>query len=460
MTKFIIRRFLWMLVVLFAVSLITFTLMNSIPGGPFDSAGERELPPEIVANIEAKYGLNDPIWFRYVGYIGDVAIPKLTYGEFQYNLTLDREDAGLEPITDENGDPAKLSVPRNVLSSFNEKSVIDNYLINIPMPFIRKNVPVNVRDAASGGGNVVAKLDPGTPVEVLRINNAETYYEVRVPDETFGEGDEATDTGWVLTERVDVDAESVTPEDPVEATLAPSTTTLRWLNFGPSYASRSLSVNDLYRNQLVVSVILGLAALSIALVIGVPLGVVAALSRNTSLDYFSMGVAILGVSVPVIVLGPVLRLTAVQVPWMPVSGWGTWQQAVLPAFALGFSQSALIARLTRASLLQVLNEDYIRTARAKGLEPPGGNYHPRDEERADSGGDRDWAGVRRLITGSLVAETIFAIPGLGRYFVTSVTNRDYPVIMGTILVFAFMIVIANMLVDVIYALLDPRIRYD
>jgi len=242
--------------------------------------------------------------------------------------------------------------------------------------------------------------------------------------------------------------------------LAAASSTMRWLNFGPSYASRSLSVNDLYRNQLIVSFILGLAALSIALVIGVPLGVVAALNRNTSMDYFSMGVAILGVSVPVIVLGPLLRLFAVQIPWLPVSGWGTWQQAMLPAFALGFSQSALIARLTRASLLQVLNEDYIRTARAKGLSRRVVIVVHAMKNALIPVVTVIGPVFAGLITGSLVAETIFAIPGLGRYFVTSVTNRDYPVIMGTILVFAFMIVIANMLVDIIYALLDPRIRYD
>jgi ABC-type dipeptide/oligopeptide/nickel transport system permease component len=118
MTKFIVRRLLWMALVLFVVSLITFGLMNAIPGGPFDSAGERPLPPEIIANIEARYGLNDPLWFRYVSYIGGVAIPKFTYGEWQYKLTLDREDAGMEVVLDEEGEEVPLSWPQNILTGY------------------------------------------------------------------------------------------------------------------------------------------------------------------------------------------------------------------------------------------------------------------------------------------------------------------------------------------------------
>jgi ABC-type dipeptide/oligopeptide/nickel transport system permease component len=173
-----------------------------------------------------------------------------------------------------------------------------------------------------------------------------------------------------------------------------------------------------------------------------------------------MGVAIIGVSVPVIISGPVLRyLFGVQLKWLPPTGWGGIEHVLMPAFALGFAQSALLARLTRASLLQVLNEDYIRTARAKGL-----------SERIVI----IWHAMKNamipvvtvlgplfafLVTGSFVAEIVFGIPGLGQYFVNSITNRDYPVIMGTTLVFATFIVLANMAVDLIYVWLDPRIKY-
>lgn len=457
MAKFIIRRFLWMLLVLFVVSLITFGLMNAIPGGPFDSAGERPLPPEIVANIEARYGLDDPIWFRYINYIGSVAMPRFSYGEWQYILTLDREEVGLEPLVDEEGEDVKLSFPQRALTRYQEQSVIDNYLINIPMGFIRQPVPVNVRENASGGSPVIGQLSTRDEVSVLSLNSRGTFYRIRVDGTTF-DGD--LEEGWVSAERLRVDSDNYTPENPVSGSILGAPATLRWMNFGPSYASRSQSVNDLFKNQLIVSGQLGIAALVVAMTIGIPLGVVAGLNRNTMWDYISMGVAILGVSVPVIVLGPVLRYTAVQIPWLPVSGWGTWQQAILPSFALGFAQSALMARLTRASILQVLNEDYIRTARSKGL----------SERRVILVHTLKNSMIpvvtvvgplfAALVTGSFVTETIFAIPGIGRYFITSVTNRDYPVIMGTILMYAFFLVLANMIVDIIYALLDPRIRYD
>jgi ABC-type dipeptide/oligopeptide/nickel transport system permease component len=143
---------------------------------------------------------------------------------------------------------------------------------------------------------------------------------------------------------------------------------LRWINFGPSYASRTRSVNGIVKEHLPISAQLGMAAMLVAMIIGIPLGTISALRKNTLYDYFGMSAAILGVSVPVIVLGPLLQyVVAVELGWLPTSGWGHFDQVIMPAFALGFAQSALLARLTRASLLQVLNEDYIRTARAKGL---------------------------------------------------------------------------------------------
>ncbi|MEM6281845.1 MAG: ABC transporter permease subunit [Chloroflexota bacterium] len=456
MTRFIVRRLLWMILVLFVVSLVTFSLMNVIPGGPFDSAGERALPEAIVRNIEEAYGLNNPIWFRYVSYIGGVSVPKLTYGEWQYSFTLDREDAGMEPQLDENGDPVQLAVPRRALTPFRSESVVDNYLLNFRLPFITRGVPVNVRDSASGGGEVVGQLETGAEVDVLRINSRETYYQVQLDSEL----DNGETIGWVLVDRVNVSSATFDEQNPAAAVTVGAPASFRWFNFGPSYASRSQSVNDYFRNQLIVSAQLGIAAMVIAIAIGIPLGIAAALNRNTIWDYVSMSVAILGVSVPVIVLGPILQYVAVEVAWLPVSGWGTWQQAMLPAFALGFAQSALLARLTRASLLQVLNEDYIRTARAKGLMDRAVILIHALKNAIIPVVTVVGPLFAALVTGSFVTEQIFAIPGIGSYFIISVTNRDYPMIMGTILLYAFFLVIANMLVDVAYALLDPRIRYD
>jgi ABC-type dipeptide/oligopeptide/nickel transport system permease component len=234
---------------------------------------------------------------------------------------------------------------------------------------------------------------------------------------------------------------------------------LRWINFGPSFRSQTRSVNDLLREQLPISAQLGIAALAIAMVIGIPLGTVAALKKNTAYDYVSMSAAILGVSVPVIILGPLMKyVLAVELGWLPTQGWGTVEQAIMPSFALGFAQSALLARLTRASLLQVLNEDYIRTAYAKGLRQRRVIIVHALKNAMIPVATVIGPLFAALITGTFVTERVFGIPGMGSYFVTSIQNRDYSVIMGTTLVFAFFIVIANFVVDLTYAWLDPRIR--
>ncbi len=233
------------------------------------------------------------------------------------------------------------------------------------------------------------------------------------------------------------------------------------MNFGPSMTRPNRTVNDVFRDNLPASAQLGFYALLVASFIGIPLGVISAIRKNTAADYIGMGVAVMGVSLPIIVMGPLLRyIVGVELGWLPPTGWGELDNIPLPAFALGFSNSALLARLPRASLLQVLGEDYIRTARAKGL-----------RERTVI-----WRHARKnamipvvtvmgplfafLVTGTVVTEQVFAIPGMGKFFIQSVTNRDYSVIMGTILLFSSFLVVANFVVDVVYAMLDPRIRFE
>lgn len=237
--------------------------------------------------------------------------------------------------------------------------------------------------------------------------------------------------------------------------------TLRWMNFGPTYKSPSRSVNDIFKAHLPVSFQLGLAAMLVAVVIGIPAGIIAALRRNTGWDYAAMSIAIIGVSVPVIVSGPILRyIFGVQLKLLPPTGWGTLEHVIMPAFALGFTSSALLARLTRASLLQVLNEDYIRTARAKGLAERTVILLHALKNALIPVVTVLGPLFAFLVTGSFITEIIFGIPGLGEYFVTSITNRDYPVIMGTTLLFGFILVFANLVVDIMYALIDPRISYN
>src|SRR5258708_30246228 len=215
-----------MIVVLFAISLITFVLMHQIPGGPFDK--EKKLSKDVLANINTKYHLDDPLVVQYLSYMGQIIVPRI----FQ-------------------GDPSS--------------STQSDYLINVSL-----------------GGN--------------------TYYQ--------------------------------------------------WMNFGPSYKSTARSVNDIFRDQLPVSAELGLLSLALALIIGVPLGIIAALNRNTRFDYLAMSVAITGVSIPAIVFGPFLIcILAVTLKWLPSSGWNGPEYPIMPTFALVFASSALIARLTRAALL-------------------------------------------------------------------------------------------------------------
>ncbi len=231
-------------------------------------------------------------------------------------------------------------------------------------------------------------------------------------------------------------------------------------DFGPIYSSRSRRVNDIFADHLPVSAQLGILALLIAIGSGVPLGVLAALKQNTFWDYLSMGVATFGIAVPNIVLGPLLIVIfALTLGWFPVAGWGTPAKMIMPAFALGTGSSAIIARLTRASMLQVIREDYIRTARAKGLSERTVMIRHALKNAFIPVATILGPMFAALVTGTFIVEQIFAIPGLGKYFITSITNRDYPVVMGAILMYALFLVLSNLMVDITYAFLDPRIRY-
>ncbi len=351
MAAYILRRILYMFVVLFVVSGITFVLMHAVPGGPFD--GEKKLPAEIQANKEKYYHLNDPLYVQFFSYLSEVILPRVT-----------------------------TQVP--TLKSN------DDYLLTVK-----------------------------------------------------------TGNYW-----------------------------FKWMNFGPTYASRSRTVNDIFRDQLPVSFQLGMFALIIAVIIGMPLGIMSALNHNKWPDYLGMGIAIFGVSVPTIVLAPMLVwIFGVSLKWLPPTGWGAkppfvlglfpstlgwdyFKYAILPAFVLGFGSSAIIARLTRASVLQVICEDYIRTARAKGLAERMVILRHALKNALIPVVTVLGPLFAGLVTGTFITELVFGIPGLGKYFVISISNRDYPVIMGTILLYAVFLVISNLVVDIIYGFLDPRIRYE
>ncbi len=231
-------------------------------------------------------------------------------------------------------------------------------------------------------------------------------------------------------------------------------------DFGPSYTSRSRTVNDILAQQWPVTATLGAVAFLIAICIGIPLGILSAVKQNTLIDYGSMVFAMLGVSIPAIALGPFLIwIFALKLGWFPVATWGTPAHIVLPAVTLATGYLSRFARMTRASMLQVTREEYILTARAKGVRETMVNLKHAFRNALIPITTIAGPAFADIVTGSLVVERIFGIPGIGKYYVQSIGNRDYPVIMATTLIFAVLIIVMNLLVDISYALLDPRIRY-
>ena len=304
MISYLIRRLLWIIPVLFAVSVITFTLMHAVPGGPWDR--EKRLPASVQARLNNEYGLDQPLPVQYVSW-------------------------------------------------------------------------------AIG----------------------------------FVTGD-----------------------------------------LGPSYRFQDRRVNDIVMSGLATTVQLGIMAFVLSVLVGIPLGITAALGHNKWPDYTSTGVAIIGIATPSFVLAILLIVVfAVQLGWFPTGGWKGPEYWVLPTIALAGFPIAVIARYTRASMLEVTRKDYIRTAYSKGL--------------------RDRAVVIRhmirnalipvvtvlgpilayLVTGSFIIELMFSVPGIGRYYITSIGQRDYGVIMAMTVLYAFAVAFLNLVVDVLYAYIDPRIRY-
>jgi ABC-type dipeptide/oligopeptide/nickel transport system permease component len=337
MTAYIIRRFLWMVPVILMVTVVVFGAMKLVPGGPFSTQG-RPMSPEIRANFEARYHLDEPVWKQYIRYM---------VGDFV--------DTG------------------------------------------------NLRDFGRNG--------------------------------------------------------------------------LLGFDLGPSYKYRGRTINNvlfdggIVKAAVSVSAQLGTLAVIIAVGLGIPLGLVSALKQNTWVDYFAMFFAMLGVSIPNFVLGLLLILIMLwlnlhNLPALPLARWGTesfgsWlSHMILPAITLGTGGSAIVARLTRASMLEVIRQDYIRTARAKGLTERAVILIHALKNSLIPVTTVLGPLMAAWLTGSFIIETIFSVPGIGRFFVTSIADRDYTLIMGTILVYAVLLVFLNILVDISYAFLDPRIRFD
>lgn len=234
-------------------------------------------------------------------------------------------------------------------------------------------------------------------------------------------------------------------------------------DFGPSYKYLDFTVTDLIMTGFPVSLKLGLSAILLAILIGVTAGTLAALKQNSAIDYLVMGLAMTGIAIPNFVMAPLLALVfGVYLSLLPVAGWGggALQYTILPVITLALPQIAYIARLTRGSMVETMHSNFIRTARAKGLAEK--IVVIRHALRGGLLPVISYLGpaTAAVITGSVVIEAIFDVPGIGRYFVNGALNRDYPVVMGVVIFYAVLIIMLNLVVDLIYGFLDPRVKVE
>jgi oligopeptide transport system permease protein len=302
--SYLARRILWIIPVLFAVSIITFFLMHAVPGGPWDA--EKRLPPSVQARLNAQYGLDKPLYQQYIQW---------------------------------------------------------------------------------AGGFVTGDL-------------------------------------------------------------------------GPSYRSRDRRVNDIIADGIGVTFQLGIMAFALSVVVGIPLGIFAALGHNRWPDYLSTSISIIGIATPSFVLAILLIVVfSIGLGWFPTGGWKGPQYWVLPTVALAGFPIAVIARYTRASMLEVTRKDYIRTAQSKGI--GGRAVVSRHMIRNALIPVVTILGptLAFLVTGSFIIETIFSVPGIGRFYVSAISQRDYSLLMAMTILYAFTVAFLNVVVDVLYAYIDPRIRY-
>ena len=231
-------------------------------------------------------------------------------------------------------------------------------------------------------------------------------------------------------------------------------------DFGPSYKFPSRSVTEMISTSFPVTLELSFYALIIAIGLGIPLGVIASLKANTWRDYLPMSIAMIGICLPSMVMGPILILIlGVHLQWLPASGWGyTPTDKILPAITLGSTYAAYIARIVRASMLETLSQDYIKTARAKGLSPFRVIWRHTLPAALSPVISFLGPAIAGMLAGSFVVESIFQIPGLGRFYVEAAFNRDYTMILGTTIFFAALIILCNLLADILLIWLNPKLR--
>ncbi len=377
MQRLIAQRVIWSIPVLIMITVVTFGMMQLVPGGPFSgTASGRPVPPEIKANMEAKYGLNKPAWQQYLSYMERLLL------HFDFGPSL-----------------------RRTGRSVNTMLFGPNYMVEVLRDQLRATFDLEASSM--------------TFAETPSLFDSEALV-VKTNGEVVGY------IGISWRERLDAIG--------------------RFLQLAP----------------IMVSAQVGFVSMLLALFVGIPLGIISALKQNTTTDYVAMFFSMLGVSIPNFLLGIILILVfALTLEWLPTYGWGDdWKQVIMPAITLGTGGMAIIARLTRASMLEVIRADYIRTARAKGLREQVVIVRHALKNALIPVTTVLGPMMAAWLTGSFMVEWVFSIGGIGKFFISAVTDRDYMLIMGSIILWSTALVVFNLLVDVAYGFIDPRIRFD
>lgn len=383
MQRFILRRVLWAIPVLFVVTAVTFGMMQLMPGGPYAQGGPlgsrgggRPVPPQIRANIEVKYGLDRPAWKQYLTYMGRLVF------HFDFGPSLWRANRTVN----------ELVFGRGYLRDVLRMRLRDTFGLDAcSMTF---NEPPGFFDSST---------------QVVRTN---------------GEIVGTIDIGW---------------------------------------GDRFRAIGRFLRTApVMVSAQVGVVSALLALGIGVPIGVLCAIKQNTWIDRWVLFLSVLGISIPSFTLGiGLILLFALRLEWLPTYGWGDdWRQAILPAVTLSTGGWPLIARLTRASMLDVMPADYVRSARAKGLREQVVILRHALKNALIPLITVLGPMMASWLTGSFVVEWVFSIGGTGRLLLGALAARDYPLIMGITLIYSAVLVLFNLLVDISYGIIDPRVRLE
>ncbi|MBX3081883.1 MAG: ABC transporter permease [Anaerolineae bacterium] len=450
LVTFFVRRLLGSLPVLFLIALVSFLMIRAIPGGPFVASGQRAQTKEVIAAMEKYYGLDRPLLLNLPGdkdwqllhYVDEQTTTRVEVLVLSPDVTEVLKAVTQDSIRALTGDALKPTLDR--IAFYRDQGVMPDEAAGLASDLgaVREAVKADVPELATQTENAITLLNDTerrTTIPTVRTTTRAVLY-----------------------------------SDLFQSQFGNYLCNLLRLDFGPSLGitNRGRSVSDIIADKLPISIALGLMAVGLAILTGIPLGVVAALHHNKLLDHLAMFVAVIGRAVPNIVLGPVLIIIfAVKLKLFPVVNPYVWIEgpqanlgeylstAFLPVVTLALGMSAGIARLTRASLLQVLNQDYVRTARSKGLRERGVIYGHALRNSLIPVVTILGPLLAAVLTGTFVVELVFAIPGLGDTFVTSVTTRDYNLLVGVTVLYSVFLVVGNILVDVFYTWLDPRIQF-